>query len=181
MFVRLSALCYVCVCQWLADDGQAGLTAEVHVFWDVVMWGWLSSSNVCKVLEIKRSKKSEFPDPADEGNVILQNVKKGLRTKRNHILEDMVLCSATVRQTLQCIFLCTADTRYSGCHSSSAAQQWSAGSWNKRTWLCSITWRISWGITMYWWRNRPWMQYSSPSVISRSSYRNCRTWGITCT
>jgi len=78
---------------------------------------------VCKVLEVKHSKKGELPDPADEGNVILQNVKKDLQTKWSHILEDMVLCSATVRLTLQCIFLFIADSRYSGCHNSSAVRQ----------------------------------------------------------
>jgi len=47
--------------------------------------------------EVRHSKKSELPDPAGEGNVILQNVMKYLQTKQNHILEDLVLCSATVR------------------------------------------------------------------------------------
>ena len=28
---------YMCVCQRLADDGQAGLTAEIQVFWDVAV------------------------------------------------------------------------------------------------------------------------------------------------
>ena len=35
-------VCYIC--QRLNDDGQAGLTVVVQVFWDVAVWGWLSSS-----------------------------------------------------------------------------------------------------------------------------------------
>ena len=164
----------VCVFQWLVDDGQAGLTAEIQIFCDVAVWGWFSSSNVCKVLKVEWIAwpwRWRHCDPSKCQEMLANETEPHIRTLGS------LQCHC---ETLQCIFLCTADSRYSGSRSSSAAQQWSAGSWNKRMWLCSITWRISWGITMYWWRNRPWMQYSNPSVISRSSYRNCRTWGITC-
>ena len=179
MFVRHSALC-VCVCMcvsdWLMLDRQVWLLRsksfgmwQCEVGWVVQMfvrsWGSNSPRRVnCLTLQMKALWSFRM-----SGNACKWN-------RATYWRLDSLQCHC---ETLQCIFLCTADSRYNGCRSSSAVRQWSAGSWNKRTWLCSITWRISWGITMYWWRNRPWMQYSNPSVILGSSYRNCRTWGIT--
>jgi hypothetical protein len=53
--------------------------------------------DVCKVLKVRQTKKSDLLDPEDEGTMILQNVRKCFQMRQNHILEGLVLHSATVR------------------------------------------------------------------------------------